>query len=57
MEKKESLKNEDSQIPIEDIEERKQKAINELYNYISEELKKNYYNFIDLLNNENAITK
>lgn len=55
MEKTESLNNDDNQIQIEDIEERKQKAINELYNYISEELKKNYYNFIDLLNNKNSI--
>ena len=37
---------------IDDIADEKQKATNELYFYISNELSKNYYNYIDLLNNK-----
>ena len=40
---------------IDDIANEKQKATNELYFYISNELSKNYYNYIDLLNNKDAI--
>ncbi len=40
---------------VDDIANVKQKATNELYFYISNELSKNYYNYIDLLNNKNAI--
>lgn len=40
---------------IGDIGERKQKAINDLYNYISREFKNGYYNYIDLLNNKDVI--
>lgn len=40
---------------LDDIADEKQKATNELYFYISNELSKNYYNYIDLLNNKDAI--
>lgn len=40
---------------IGDITERKQKLLNELYNYISAVLNNNYYNYIDLLNDKDII--
>lgn len=37
------------------IKERKNQALNDLYTYIEYELSKNYYNYVDLLNNKKSI--